>query len=185
MAKPKPVPAKAAAKPSKERTYISQTDVPNVSIDKALRIAHAIRDNYGNGPAKPLDVAKALEVTPTSSGFKMLAGASIAYGFTEGGRNAAQIALTPLALKILKPKEESHPLEGKREALLKPRVIRITRDMNGPRVKVPCHATAHLSPLTRVVKNTNSRNLNIRIVKQRRSKSQLNEPVVLCWLPLS
>lgn len=125
MAKPKPVvPAKAAAKPSKERTYISQSDVPFVSVDKALRIAQAIRDNYGNGPAKPLDVAKALEVAPNNSGFKMLAGASIAYGFTEGGWNAAQIALTPLALKILKPKEESHPLDGKREALLKPRVIR-------------------------------------------------------------
>jgi hypothetical protein len=40
-----------------------------------------------------------------------------AHGFTEGGWNAAQIVLTPLAFKILKPKEESHPLDGKREAL--------------------------------------------------------------------
>jgi hypothetical protein len=54
----------------------------------------------------------------------MHAGASIAYGLTEGGWNAAQIALTPLALMILKPKNEDDPLRGKREALLKPRVIR-------------------------------------------------------------
>jgi predicted nucleotide-binding protein len=54
----------------------------------------------------------------------MQAGASIAYGLTVGGWNAAQIALTPLALKILKPKNENEPLPGKREALLKPRVIR-------------------------------------------------------------
>ena len=54
----------------------------------------------------------------------MLTGASIAYGFTEGGWNAAQISLTPLALKILKPKTETDTLDGKREALLKPRVIK-------------------------------------------------------------
>jgi predicted nucleotide-binding protein len=64
----------------------------------------------------------------------MHAGASIAYGLTNGGWNAAQIALTPLALKILKPKIENEPLEGKREALLKPRVIRefLTRYNDAP-----------------------------------------------------
>jgi len=122
MAKPKPTPKAAPNK--KERTYVSQSDVPLFSIDKALRIPQAIRDNYGNGPAKPLEVAKALQVTPTSSGFRMLTGASIAYGFTEGGWNAAQISLTPLALKILKPTTETDTLDGKRAALLKPRVIK-------------------------------------------------------------
>src|SRR5487761_261850 len=116
--KPKPTPPK-----KKERTYVSQSDVPLFSIDKALRIPQAILDNYGNGPAKPLEVAKALQVTPTSSNFKMLTGASIAYGFTEGGWNATMISLTPLALKVLKPKTETDTLDGKREALLKPRVI--------------------------------------------------------------
>jgi hypothetical protein len=122
MAKPKPTPAKAP--PKKERSYMSQADVPSYSILDALRIPQAIRDNYGNGPAKPLEVAKALDTAPTSSTFKMLTGASIAYGFTEGGWNASQIALTPLASKILKPKAETDTLDGKREALLKPRVIR-------------------------------------------------------------
>jgi predicted nucleotide-binding protein len=120
----KPTAQKVTAKPNKQRAYLSQTDVPLYSLEGALKIPQAIRDNYGSGPAKPLQVAKALEVAPNNTDFKMLAGASIAYGFTEGGWNAAQIALTPLALKILKPKEEHHPLEGKREALLKPRVVR-------------------------------------------------------------
>ncbi len=125
MAKPKPAPAtKAAGKVDKKRTYLSQTDVPLYSLEKALKIPQAIVDNYGKGPAKPLEVAKALEVSPTNPYFKMLAGASIAYGLTEGGWNAAQIVLTPLALQILKPKTENAPLEGKREALLRPRVIR-------------------------------------------------------------
>jgi predicted nucleotide-binding protein len=125
MVKPTPKPAKAAPINSKkERTYLSQSDVPSYSIVEALRIPQAIRENYGNGPAKPLEVAKAMDMSPQSSTFKMLAGASIAYGFTEGGWNAAQIALTPLAFKILKPKAETDTLDGKREALLKPRVVR-------------------------------------------------------------
>jgi predicted nucleotide-binding protein len=123
MPKPKPS-AKVATKIDKQRIYLSQTDVPSYSLEKALRLAQAIRENYGNGPAKPLEAAKALQVAPQSSNFKMLAGASIAYGFTEGGWNATQISLTPLAMKILKPKSESDTLDGKREALLKPRVIR-------------------------------------------------------------
>src|SRR6266850_853553 len=124
MAKPKPSTTKTVTKNAKQRTYVSQSDVPHYSLEKALKIPQAIVDNYGKGPAKPLEVAKVLEVSPTDVRFKMQAGASIAYGLTEGGWNAAQIELTPLALKILKPKNEDEPLAGKREALLKPRVIR-------------------------------------------------------------
>ena len=124
MAKPNPKPAKPAGPLKKERKYLSQADVPSCSVDKALAIAQAIVNNYGNGPAKPLEVAKVLEVTPQSSGFRMLTGASIAYGLTDGGWNANQISLTPLSLKILKPKAETDTLDAKREALLKPRVIK-------------------------------------------------------------
>jgi hypothetical protein len=123
MAKLKPSGSKPAPT-NKQRKYLSQSDVPLYSLEKALKIAEAITDNYGSGPAKPLEVAQVLTIAPTTSTFRMMTGASIAYGLTEGGWNASQIALTPLALKILKPKEEKQPLEGKREALLKPRVIR-------------------------------------------------------------
>jgi predicted nucleotide-binding protein len=121
MARPKP---KATTRGDKPRTYLSQSDVPLYSLEKALKIPQAIVDNYGKGPSKPLEVAKVLEISPTDPRFKMQAGASIAYGLTEGGWNASQIALTPLVLKILKPKNEDEPLQAKREALLKPRVIR-------------------------------------------------------------
>ena len=124
MAKPNPKPAKTAASSKKERSYLSQSDVPWYSVDEALKIAQAIIDNYGNGPARPLDVAQVLQVTPQNTDFKMLTGASIAYGLTEGGWNAQQIALTPLAFQILKPQTETAPLDGKREALLTPRIIR-------------------------------------------------------------
>jgi hypothetical protein len=119
MAKHKPSAAK-----KEPRTYLSQSDVPLYSLEKALKIPQAIVDNYGKGPSKPLEVAKVLEVSPTDPRFKMQAGASIAYGLTDGGWNASQIALTPLALKVLKPKNEDEPTQAKREALLRPRVIR-------------------------------------------------------------
>lgn len=114
----------AAAAPEQTRTYISQADIPGISLEKALRIAVAIGDNYGFKPATPLQVAKALEIAPTTGGFKMLAGASIAYGLTNGGYNAATISLTPLGLRIVRPTAEGEDLAAKREAVLKPRIIR-------------------------------------------------------------
>lgn len=134
MPKPSNSTSKSSTKNEKPRKYLSQVDVPQYPLDKALRIPRAIIDNYGKGPAKPLDVAKVLQIAPTTANFRMQAGASIAYGLTEGGWNAAQIAVTPLALKILKPKNEDEPMEGMREAFLKPRVIRefLTRYNDAP-----------------------------------------------------
>jgi len=53
----------------------------------------------------------------------MLCGSSIAYGFTSGGYNAANITIEPLAKRILAPTEEGDDLLAKREAFLRPRVI--------------------------------------------------------------
>ncbi len=107
----------------KKRINISQTDIPTYSLSKALRVAAAIHQNYGKEPAKPLWVAQAMNVTPTSSNFKMITGASIAYGLTEGGYNAGTISLTPLARRILAPKTEGDDLLAKREATLRPRIV--------------------------------------------------------------
>ena len=68
--------------------YVSQKDVPAYSLTKALRVASAIADSYGKHPTKPLRVAEAMGMTPASGPFRMLFGAAIAYGLTEGGYNA-------------------------------------------------------------------------------------------------
>jgi predicted nucleotide-binding protein len=107
-----------------KRSYISQSDIPSFSLDKALRIATAIGENYGYKPSSALQVAKALDITPTTGGFKTLTGASIAYGLTNGGYNADSISITPLGMRIVRPTAEGDDLAAKREALLKPRVIR-------------------------------------------------------------
>jgi len=64
-----------------------------------------------------------MDMTPTSSTFKMITGASIAYGLTEGGYNATNISITDLATRILSPVTEGQDHVAKREAFLKPRVI--------------------------------------------------------------
>jgi predicted nucleotide-binding protein len=107
-----------------QRIYVSQADVPSNSLEKALRIPRAIADNYGYKPTSPLQVAVALEMQPSTGGFRMLTGSAIAYGLTVGGYNASEIAITPLGMRIIRPTTEGDDLAAKREALLRPRVIR-------------------------------------------------------------
>ncbi len=105
-----------------KRTYVSQADVPSYGLEESIRIPRAIIENYASHPVTPIQLAQALELTPTSGTFRMLCGASMAYGLTEGGYNAAEIKITPLAKRILRPEEEGDDLKAKREAFLKPRI---------------------------------------------------------------
>ncbi|HTY48165.1 MAG TPA: TIR domain-containing protein [Steroidobacteraceae bacterium] len=106
------------------RTYLSQSDVPAFSLEQALRVPNSISDNFGKGPTKPLRLAQAMNLSPQSSGFRMVCGASVAYGLTDGGYNAAEISLTALGRRIVAPTREGDDLAAKREATLRPRVVR-------------------------------------------------------------
>lgn len=110
--------------PAAQRKYVSQSDVPASPLERALRIPRAIADNYGYKSTSPLQVAVALDVQPSSSNFRMLTGAAIAYGLTSGGYNADTISITPLAMRIVRPTAEGDDITAKREAFLRPRVIR-------------------------------------------------------------
>ena len=74
----------------KKRQYVSQSDVPSYGLNDALKVPNAIQENYGGKPVTPIQLAKALGILPTSGGFKMLCGASIAYGLTDGGYTRAK-----------------------------------------------------------------------------------------------
>jgi hypothetical protein len=116
MARLKTKPAKQPQqKPVLKRTYLKQADVPSASLDEALRIAQAIFDHYAGKPTSPLYVAKALNIDPNGSQLKVLSGAAIAFGLTEGGAQAASISVTELARRILRPTEENSEIEAKRE----------------------------------------------------------------------
>lgn len=106
-----------------KRAYLKQTDVPSGSLDDALRIPQAIFEHYAGKPTTPLQVAKALNVDPKGSQIRVLSGAAIAFGLIEGGAQATSIAVTELARRILRPKEEGQDTAAKREAILLPRVF--------------------------------------------------------------
>jgi Predicted nucleotide-binding protein containing TIR-like domain len=114
-----------AVRPMKgPRTKISQTDIPRVTLDQALRVPRAIADQYGKTPTRPLDVAAALNMTPTAGSFRELCGASIGYGLTEGGPNAQVISLTPLGRRAVAPLTEGDDARAQREAALQPTIVR-------------------------------------------------------------
>jgi hypothetical protein len=106
------------------RSRVSQSDVPAYSLDQALRIVQAIAENYASKPTAPLDVAAALTLSPASSQFRMMCGASIAYGLTDGGYNSSQIEVTALGRRIVAPTIDGDDIIARREAALRPRVLR-------------------------------------------------------------
>jgi predicted nucleotide-binding protein len=111
--------------PKKQSTpRVQQTDLPSYTVEQALRVARALADDYAKQATAPLDVAVAMDMAPTSGPFKMITGASAAYGVTEGAARAETISLTPLGRRIVGPTIEGDDLIAKREALLQPRVPR-------------------------------------------------------------
>ena len=106
----------------KKRSYLSQEDVPSMPLELALRAPRAIAEQYASAPVTPLQLATALNVTPSSSKFRMLCGAAIAYGLTSGGYNAAEIKLESLGRRIVRPLIEGDEFIARREAFLQPRV---------------------------------------------------------------
>lgn len=102
---------------------VVQTDLPAYTLDKAIAIPQMIADQFARKPVSPLKLAAAMQVQPTSPSFRMLTGASIAYGLTKGGWNAKQVEIAPLGLRIVHVKKEGDDLQAKREAILKPRVF--------------------------------------------------------------
>jgi hypothetical protein len=92
------VPKKAAPKTEDKRVYFKQSDFPQTTLQQAQKIASALVDNFAGDSGSPPDVALALGISPTSSGWQSLAGASIAYGLTDGGVNANVMKLTSVTI---------------------------------------------------------------------------------------
>jgi predicted nucleotide-binding protein len=110
--------------PQKKRSKVSQTEFPNQAIQASLRIARAIWDHFAGQGAAPHDVAMALDLSPTSGGWRNLCGSSIAYGLTDGGYAAPEIKLTDLGRRIVAPVEDGDDDAAKVAAILEPRIMR-------------------------------------------------------------
>ncbi|MDW5593916.1 TIR domain-containing protein [Conexibacter stalactiti] len=115
---------KADADSSRRRRRLSQADVPSHTLNEAIRVAQALRDEYALQPASPIQIAQALGIKPTSGGFRSITGAAVAYGLTTGAYNSGSIALTDLGVRAIAPTEEGDDLAALQEAFLRPRVLR-------------------------------------------------------------
>jgi predicted nucleotide-binding protein len=110
------------ARPAKKRVYFKQADFPQATLQQAKKIANAIMDNFAGDGGSPPDIALALGISPTSSAWPGLAGASVAYGLTEGGVNASYMKLSPLGRRLVAPEQEGEDIAARREAILRPRI---------------------------------------------------------------
>ena len=107
-----------------KQVRLSQTDVPGLELEKALRLAKMLWDEFAGRPARPIQLAGALDIKPSSGGWRALTGASIAYGLTDGGYNAQEIKLTELGRRIVAPREDGDDVIASVEASLMPRVCK-------------------------------------------------------------
>lgn len=89
-----------------------QKPFPPFSLKDTLVIAQSIADNNACRPYSRLSVAEAIDRSPESSAFRQLITASSAYGLTEGGYQAKQLALTPLGMSIVAPKNAEERASG-------------------------------------------------------------------------
>jgi len=129
MAQNKPKMPKSGKQPaptesSEKRAYFKQADFPQTTLQQAQRIASEIDNNFAGDGGSPPDIALGLGISPTSSAWPVITGASVAYGLTVGGYNANTIKITQLGKKLVAPEKEGDDLAARREAILKPRIVR-------------------------------------------------------------
>lgn len=107
----------------KRQTRLPQSKCPVVSIEDILIIPRAIKDNFAGQPTPPLLLAEACKISPTSSNWRTLTGAAIAYGVTDGGYNSKKISLTPLGERIVAPLKEGDDSIALKEAVMTPSIL--------------------------------------------------------------
>lgn len=102
-----------------KREYGPRRPFPIDSFEEALKVAKAIQDKNAGKPWKPLFVAEALGIKPSSSNFRDITSSAYKYGLTEGTWNVQYISLTDLGKSITKPLEPNQEVKDKQEAVLK------------------------------------------------------------------
>lgn len=115
---------KARRSTATPRAKISQADFPRFPLEKVLRIPLGLWNEFAGKSAAPHDVALALDLAPTSGNWRLLCGASLAYGLTEGGYNATRIELSEIGRRIVAPFTEGDDARATVEAILHPRIMR-------------------------------------------------------------
>lgn len=118
------VSGKGASSAKQRSPKIMQTNMPSHTLEDALAVPRAIWDNLAGKPSTPLQVCTALDLSPSSSKFRDLSGAAIAYGLTAGGWNAKSISLEALGKRAVAPTEEGDDICAIREAVMRPGILK-------------------------------------------------------------
>ena len=115
--------AKKAIELPIKRGYVQQSMLPKRKLRDAMLIPQAIVDSFGK-VAAPHQVAMAINSSPTSSTWRDLTGAAIAYGLTDGGYNSDQVTVTELGRRCVAPTEDGDDVLARNEAALRPQILR-------------------------------------------------------------
>jgi len=106
-----------------KQSRLSQTACPSATLEEALIVPRAIKDNFAGQATAPLLIAGACGIKPASSNWRMITGAAVAYGLTSGAYNAQEISITPLGERIVAPLIEGDVEIALKEAALKPTIL--------------------------------------------------------------
>ncbi len=98
--------------------------MPRSTLKSAYELAQVLKDNFAGKNARPIDLANALNWSPSSSGWRMLTGAVVAYGLTDNAYNAQSISLTALGQQIVSPTAEGDDKRGLLTALMRPTIAK-------------------------------------------------------------
>lgn len=107
----------------KLKKKISQTEMPRCTLEESLLLAQKLFDDFAGKAISPQQLAKAVNISPSSTNWQKITGASVAYGLTDGAYNAANISLTALGKKIVDSQSPSERRAALIEACLRPVVI--------------------------------------------------------------
>lgn len=128
---------KRALRNKKEKTV--KRPYPKALLEKAIQIPYKIKELNGGNPWSPALVAKAIGLSPKNTDFYYLSTASRDFGFTEGTRDTATIALTDLGRQLVyAPSPESEHqkrVEGFHKIGLFTKVLQHYKGSNLPDMK--------------------------------------------------
>lgn len=115
----KPKKSKKKKSRGKKKANKVERPYPRRTIDKALKIANAIKEKNGGNPWGPNEVANAINLGARGNEFFYLAQASREFGITEGSRDAALIKLTKLGHDLVYAPNQDEEEKLKKQAFLK------------------------------------------------------------------
>jgi len=91
---------------------------PRRTVEDALRIPTALREQNAGNPWPPDQVAAALKIGAKTGGFYYLTAASRDYGFTAGSSKTAEISLTDLGRQVVYPESPEQRRDAIQRAVL-------------------------------------------------------------------